>query len=71
MVAIGDEMTSYQQYPIEIGRFKALQHPLGREAYETSITDDDVVQDLDAHQLPGVLQPAGDLPVLPARGRVA
>lgn len=42
------------------------QHPLFHKR-NVRITDDDMVEELDAEQFSGFLEPAGDLDVLPAR----
>src|ERR1700687_2354617 len=46
-------------------------HPLGNEAQERIVTDNDVIEDLDSHQIPRLSETAGDLDVLAGRGRGA
>jgi len=47
------------------------KHPLGREAEESPVADDDMVEDLDPHKVAGLLEAAGDVHVFTGGCRVA
>ena len=63
--------TSLQRFRREVKENRSSDQPTLFEADEDAVADDDVVEGVNAHDLPRADQPLGDGHVLPARRGVA